>query len=97
MNANTNTTATRPTTFRLTAEHRETGEVRTLASSKSLARLVERIAKDAEMWDTLGWECCTLEDNTLGTYTPTLLEDLRGRYLRREITSDTWQALRCCC
>ena len=82
------------TCYRLTAEHADNGEVRELARSTKLEKLVKRLLKDGEMWDRLGWEGIMLEDSTSGFYSSMSAEHLRGMLKRGEITYDTFKELR---
>ena len=80
--------------FRLTAEASSTGEIRTLARSKSLANIADRLERDGIFWSSVGWECFVVEDSSLGFWSPMLSEDLLARYKRREISRDTYRQLR---
>jgi len=87
---------THTTTYRLTATHRSNGEEAVLvARSTTLEGLVKSIEQNGDTWDSLGWECFTVEDNSLGRgqWSEMLLEDLRGRFKRREISRQTFREL----
>lgn len=87
----TTQTTTRRESFRLIATHIEGGAETVLARARSLKALTRRIAKDGDFWHRIGWELVAVEDNGLGFYSEMLLEDLRGRLARREITRDEFR------
>ena len=80
--------------FRLVAEARSNGEIRTLARSKNLVNLANRLQRDGDFWDEMGWEGILLEDNSLGFYTETSPEHLRGMMKRGELSYSIYQELR---
>jgi hypothetical protein len=69
----------RVVSFRLRARSARDGRERTVARSASLERLARRLRRDGELWRAIGLGELALEDNSLGRYTATLAEDLRGR------------------
>ena len=80
----------RDTMFYLTAEANVTAEPATLARSKSLTKLAERLeGKDGEFWGEMGWDGITLEEDGM----PVLTEDLRGRLKRGELSFSTYKTL----
>ena len=82
------------TTYAIFGECRATGQEGKLGMSKKLPNLLGRLLKDAELWRDMGWECFSLQDNSLGFYTDVLYEDLRGKYIRKEIDHETFKQLR---
>lgn len=66
------------------------GGCRCLAYARSFEGALKRLDKDCGFWREMGWEC--FEIYTDGS--PMLLEDLRGRRVRREISKETYLGLR---
>ena len=93
MTTSTNSTSS-ATRFRITGEDADTGEIRALATSADLNKLAQRLDKDGKFWASRGWECLTLEDDSLGHWTDTLAEDLKGRMRRGEVAWENWKTLR---
>ena len=80
--------------MRLTAEHADTGAIKVLATSRSPKLLAQRILRDEDLWDRLGWESFEIEDDSLGDWSGTLREHLDSLRSMGDLDRFTWKLLR---